>query len=113
MVLKAVLSWKTGFPGDWRPLFQYDGRVDGTGFKGKQGRELWKLTGRRLYSRKNKCRTLSSRKTTFQIITSRLHLNRDAQTMKKTHPVTQQSAGCQSNSHFLFLFVLLIQRMTS
>lgn len=77
----------------------------GLDVKGNQGRRVQKLTGRRLYSRKNKCRKLTSRKTTFQIITSRLHLYRDAQTMKKPHPVTQQSAGRQGNSHGLFLFL--------
>ena len=46
------------------------------------------LTGLRLYRRKNKCMKLTTRNTTFQTITSRLHLYRAAHTMKRPHPVT-------------------------
>lgn len=53
------------------------------------------LTGLRLYRRKNKCMKLTTRNTTFQTITSRLHLYRVAHTMKRPHPVrikdTEQS----------------------
>lgn len=44
------------------------------------------LTGLRLYRRKNRCRKLTTRKTTFQTITSRLHLYRDAHKIKRPHP---------------------------
>lgn len=46
-----------------------------------------KLTGLRLYRRKNRCRKLTIRKTTFQTITSRLHLYKVAHAIKKPHPV--------------------------
>lgn len=81
-------------PGDRDPYFFLMDDWDGLDLKGKEGRVLWELTGRRLYSRKNRCRKLTIRKIVFQTITSRLHLYRVAHTMKNPHPVPQQRAVC-------------------